>query len=154
MKNNFDFEVSGIEMNNNNRPSPGPRWATEQLSHPQTGITSSSKSNSTPIRVNGKVVGQVRGNVFYKVVVRRKHLYRNMDGYAFDVQSLEDAEKAGAKFVQLTEKDTHDKYRVPIASIYSNGKTLDYGFGKQICCSLNYWTRITKSSAVQLPLGV
>ena len=54
------------------------------------------KNNTTKIRVGRRVVGEVRGDVFYKSVYGSKHFLRIPRAIANDVKVLDEAEQAGA----------------------------------------------------------
>jgi hypothetical protein len=107
----------------------------------------SSSENSTPHRsksiavfVGSKVVGQVRGGVFCKRL-RREHFLTNPPAIAFDVQSLDQAERAGAQSVEIFDSDSGHTYRAAISTIRARGFFLNRGFGEQIALSLSEWRR-------------
>lgn len=68
---------------------------------------------------NGKTVkvGYVLGDTFYKVISGRLHIMRNFRAIFFEVSSLDEAERCGAKYVHITDSDNGKTYRAPIALI-------------------------------------
>jgi hypothetical protein len=96
-------------------------------------------SNSTPIYVGSKVVGNVKGNCFRKPSCASKHFLRTPPAIAFDTTSLRDAQKAGAKLVSVTDKETGKIYTTTIQNLYDNGINLNRGHGDQIALRLEFW---------------
>jgi hypothetical protein len=133
-------------------PPSSQQWAsTSQDYRSRVNGKSIVSPNSTPIYCNGRVIGEVTEDIFRKTVTRNKHLFRKYDGYAFDIDTLRQAEHAGAKFVEIRERDTCNTFKVAIETIYQYGISLpDNGFGKQICLPLKYWRCDGKSSDGQL----
>jgi hypothetical protein len=108
----------------------------------QTYFTSpnvSKSSNSTPIRACGHVVGKVRGDTFYKSVDGSRHFLRIPPAICFDVLSLKEAERAGAVYVEVTDRETGKAYRVSIRFIWEHGFKVNRGFGDQIALPLGQW---------------
>ncbi len=72
---------------------------------------------------NGKTVtvGYVLDDTFYKVIQGSLHIMRKFRAIFFDVQSLKDAEKFGAKYIHVTDSDNGNVYRCPIALIWTLG---------------------------------
>lgn len=143
-------------MNIKNKfPLRAGRWASSsQASHARSGAKTSSKSNSTPIRVNGKVIGEVRGAVFVKTVRRQKHFFQKHNGYSFSVDSLIQAKQAGACFIEIRETDTGDIFNVSMEVLHQKGIRLpDEGYGRQICLPIEHWTKSHKSTWNQLSFG-
>jgi len=100
---------------------------------------SSSISNSTAIRAGTQVVGVVRAGVFYKTVRSSRHMLRSPRAWAFDTQSLRDAKRAGAAWVELRDADTGNVYRASVAEIERYGFEFDRGFGRQVALELSRW---------------
>jgi len=95
----------------------------------------------TPIRCNAKIIGDVRGETFYKNLIASKHFLRVPRAIAFDVSSLTDAERAGARCVQVTDIETSRIYRQSIATIRAKGFRVARGYGEQIALALEFWNR-------------
>lgn len=110
------------------------------------------------IRVRGKVVGEVHGDVFVKHVRGSVHQLRRPPAWALDCQSLDDAEALGAREVEIRDAEARLTYRASVALIRAKGFTFDRGFGRQIALPLEFWQvqRPGEPRAVQiaLPLGV
>lgn len=107
------------------------------------------------VYAQGHVVGQVRGDTFYKTVRRSVHLYRVLPGWAVDVQSLADVEGMGARWVQYFDEENKVRYRASITDIRRYGVPLNYkGYGRQLALHLDRWqvTRPGQEQAEQLSL--
>ena len=109
---------------------------------------------STPIYVDNRIVGEVRDGTFCKQVLGSKHFLRKPPAIAFDIASLEGAEQAGAKRVEIEDIETGRVYRTTIARIWRDGVEFDRGWGRQIYLTLRHWQGQTQGSpfAEQLPL--
>lgn len=104
---------------------------------------------STPIYVAGrpKPIGQVIGNTFMKCVVASKHFLHKPRAIALDLQSLFDAQQAGATLVKITDIETRNVYTAPIALVLDKGTRFNRGYGNQIHLDLIYWTIKTAKQA-------
>lgn len=98
-----------------------------------------SRPHFTPIRVQGRVVGQVEGRTFRKTVRGSKHRLRRPPAWALDVASLDEAEALGARFVEIHDVESDLLYRASIADIRQWGFVLDRGHGLQIALRLEFW---------------
>jgi hypothetical protein len=105
-----------------------------------------------PIRANQKIVGEVRGATFYKNLVASKHFLRVPRAIAFDVSTLDDAERAGARFVEITDTESGRVYRSSIATIRAKGFRVARGFGEQIALAMDEWTRDGEPLGEQMTL--
>lgn len=93
-----------------------------------------------PIFSNGKVVGKVSGETFVKRLYRSRHFLRIPPAICFAVSSLDDAELAGAKLVEIFERESGAIYRAPIELIRSRGIRVCRKHGEQIGLPLAYWS--------------
>jgi len=111
-------------------------------------------STASPVYAQGRVVGQVRGGVFYKTVRGSVGVLRKPRGWASDIDSLLQAERLGARWVHITDIETGNCYRATIEQIRRYGFTFDRGHGRQIGLPLDRWTvtRPGEPAAAQLPL--
>ena len=108
-------------------------------------------SKNKPVYVNGRVVGRIEGNTFYKTI--RKGLYlESPPGIAFEETSIDDAIKMGASKVEVKDTDTGVIYRAPIAIVLEKGMPLDRQWGKQIALLMRYWDYEGKPEIVPLKL--
>lgn len=96
------------------------------------------QTRAIPIYLRGtaKPIGIVRGAVFEKTIQGSRHLLRTPAALGFDVSTLEDAERAGASHVAVTDSETGRVYRAAIADIRRNGFPVVRGFGRQIALPL------------------
>jgi hypothetical protein len=139
-------------MTDMKNPPSSQRWVSSGQNH-RTRVNGKSivSPNSTPIYCNGKVIGEVTGEIFHKTVTRQKHLFRKFNGYAFNIGTLQQAEQAGAKFVEIRERDTCNTFKVSIETIYKLGISPPVNdYGPQLCLALRYWRCDGKSSNGQL----
>lgn len=114
------------------------------------------RSDSTTIRVNDKVVGEVVGSKFVKRVRGSRHMLREPKAWAFDVRSLESASLLGAEAVEVHDTETHTIYSASLARIQQKGFRFDRGFGPQTCLPLHFWSvrRPGEPQQLTLALGV
>jgi len=96
-------------------------------------------STASPVYAQGRVVGQVRGDVFCKTVRSSAHMLRRPPAWALDLQSLLDAERLGARFVELFDRDSGATYRASAEQVRRYGFTFDRGHGRQIGLPLERW---------------
>lgn len=104
-------------------------------------------TRGTPVSIfagNGKAVGTVRGDTFYKSIQGSKHLLRQPPAIAFDVCSLEQAKAAGVIFVKVTDTETKTTYTAELSHILEHGTRFNRGWGEQIYLPLNGWIKRTK----------
>ena len=64
---------------------------------------------SIPIRVGRQVVGEVQGDTFHKRLRASVHFLRIPPAIAFDVMTLDDAERAGARRVEVTDLESRSE---------------------------------------------
>jgi len=87
----------------------------------------------------GKVVGNVKGDTFYKRLSGSKHFLRRPPAISFDEKSLKKAYGYGAKRIVVHDKDTNKNYIANLYTVYEKGFKVDRGFGKQIALPLSFW---------------
>ena len=108
-------------------------------------------AGSTPIFVGARAVGHVAGDTFYKRVRGSAHFLRTPRAIAFDESTLRDAERAGARYVEVTDAETGRVYRAPFSLIWAKGFTVNRGHGEQRALVLAEFNRPAETPA-QLPL--
>jgi len=96
--------------------------------------------STVAIYAQGRCVGEVRDGVFRKVVRGSAHMLRRPPAWAFDSQSLADAERSGAKSVEIHDSETGNTYRASVETIHAHGFIFDRGAGRQVALPLNCWT--------------
>ncbi len=107
------------------------------------------KQGQTPIYSNGRVVGYVKAGVFYKSISGSKHFLHKPPAIAFDISTLNDAEKAGAVRVEVYDRETRTTYRATLAHVLDKGFTFNRGWGEQIALPFEGWTKHTKGKPSQ-----
>lgn len=96
-------------------------------------------TNHTTIWANGKAIGRVTGDVFYKRVRGSVHFLKKPPAICVDCQSLADAEDAGARHVEILDTETGRRYRASCDTIRQRGRYIDRGFGAQYALGMNHW---------------
>lgn len=109
-----------------------------------------SHSHFTKIYAKGKLVGRVEAGIFYKTISGSRHMLRKPPGLAIDLQSLLDAEQAGATRIQFLDRETGIKYSTAISHLKRAGFTFDRGYGVQLGISISSLER--PGQPVQLDL--
>ncbi|MBI5879947.1 MAG: hypothetical protein HZB53_20050 [Chloroflexi bacterium] len=133
------------------------RPAGNRAANPVRGRASRSKADDSTnrravvIRVGRVIVGHVRGDTFYKTL-RAGHFLTKPPAIAFDLSTLHDAERAGARWVHVTAAETGRTYRASMATIWTRGFRVARGFGEQWALSLAEWAHDGETVGAQLPL--
>ena len=96
-------------------------------------------NNFTRIMVGKAIVGFVENGIFYKKLHSSRHFLKKPKAIAFDVDSLDQARKLGAKQVKIFDLDSGIVYSISIDIIYQKGFTFNRGYGNQIGLTLNHW---------------
>ena len=109
-------------------------------------------SNSTIVRANYKIFGQVVGNRFVKRVRASKHMLREPRGWALDSESLVAAERLGAREVEIEDTESGAIYTASFERIRNKGFRFDRGHGQQICLPLQFWS-VRRAEQLVLALG-
>jgi hypothetical protein len=111
------------------------------------------KSGKYPVHAeNGRVVGKVEGDTFYKFIKGSKHLLRVPPAIAFDVFSLDEAQDAGAIRLQVVDYETGTVYKSTIQHIREQGEEFNRGYGNQIFLVLEGWMKSKRGGGLQLGL--
>lgn len=90
---------------------------------------------------NGRVIGEVVGDTFTKQVRGSIHQLRAPRAWGVDVDALEEAERLGARWVVVVDRDDGSRYRASVAAFWERGVRLERGFGPQVALPLAYWQR-------------
>ncbi len=112
------------------------------------------KNTPIPIYCQGKPVGRVVGDTFYKIVYGSKHFLKIPKAIAFDVSTLHDALNAGATKVQVTDIETGNIYKASISHIFKNGFRVNRGWGEQVALVFDGFIHIRKGHLEQITLFV
>lgn len=107
------------------------------------------KGDSHQIYANGHVIGQVRNGTFFKSIAPN-HYLRVPPAIAFSIESLQQAERAGAVRLEVKDRVTGTIYRATIAHLWEKGFPVNRaGFEPQIALSLDGWIKQYKGAPVQ-----
>jgi hypothetical protein len=96
-------------------------------------------NQGTPIYVGTTIIGRVRGDTFYKRIHKGHYLLKPFS-VAFDVQSILDAQKAGAVNVNVRDMDSGKTFVATIQTILDKGLRFNRGHGNQIALVMKEWT--------------
>jgi hypothetical protein len=107
--------------------------------------------DNTTIWAGSKVIGKVQGGVFYKTI-KNKHILRKPPAIANDIGALEDAMRAGASKVCITNKDNGITYTTTMEQILNKGVKFNRGFGEQIFLPIGEWQKQGANIARQFEL--
>ena len=104
-------------------------------------LRTQAQSSRTPIFVHGrpKPIGFVAGETFHKTVSAHRHFLRTPRAIALDLGSLEQAERAGARFVCIHDSDSGNLYRASCKLIRERGFGVNRGFGAQVALQISDW---------------
>jgi len=91
------------------------------------------------INVNGKKVGVVRVDIFYKTVLGSKHFLKKPPAIAFDIQSIDIAEEYGATKIAVLDMETNVIYSTTMWDLRDKGFEINRGHGRQIALLLSKW---------------
>jgi hypothetical protein len=126
-------------------------WRPGVKGEPREGSFQMAQNHYKPIFAGSKVIGKVNGDTFYKSI-RKNHFLRCPPAIAFDIDSLTQAEQAGAIKVQVTDKEDGTIYRATIQHIRDKGREFNRGFGDQIFLTMEGWTKIKRGGGEQLSM--
>ena len=104
---------------------------------------------NTVIFAMGRRIGRVEGNVFHKTIKPGWYLEKP-PAIALDVQSLIDAELAGAERVQIRDAVTGVIYKADIERIHEAGFEIDRGHGRQYALVLSAWEKEGELSKLEV----
>jgi hypothetical protein len=111
----------------------------------------------TPIYAPGKTkpIGRVEGEIFIKAIAFSKHALQRPPSIAFDVSTLDDAQRARATIIHVYDVETARRYSATIALVFEHGIRFNRGFGNQIALSLAFWrvdgapSEVERNEAIQ-----
>ena len=104
----------------------------------QSNFKRSPRKKSTPIFANGRRIGKVSGDTFYKTL-KPSGFMTNPPAICFDVLSLKDAERYGATQVEVKALESGALYSAPISLIWAQGTRRNFVLVEQIFLPLSIW---------------
>lgn len=118
-----------------------------------------SDCSTKKIYTDGRVVGEVVGEVFKKNITGSRHILHKPRAIALSVESLTQAEKVGAHEIQITDKESGDLYACPLERFKEHAFPIQRGgFEPQMALTLDrfdvslkleYSSRATKQGEVR-----
>jgi hypothetical protein len=88
---------------------------------------------------NGRGVGRVVGDTFKKRFKFSTGALHHPPALAFDMDSLKQAELAGAISIEVVDKETGRTFEAPLSLVWSKGFELNRGFGEQRALPMKYF---------------
>ena len=107
------------------------------------------RPSSTPIYSGTRIIGEVRGEVFHKTIIGSKHLLKQPPAIATDDDALEQAERAGARWMEVRDSESKTTYRASLELLHSSGFPVKRHFGAQTGLTLNLWSRKKQGDSEQ-----
>lgn len=106
-------------------------------------------TDSKPIYLGSRIIGRVKNNTFYKTI-RSNHILHSPPGLALSVDSLVQAENAGATAIEIKDKELGNVYFSTISHFRRYSFDMQRGkFESQKCLPLSYWA-ITDTNVVAI----
>lgn len=93
----------------------------------------------TTFRVKGQVYGVLFGDVLRRTAQASRHFLRKPPAICIDLQTLELAEDAGARKVEVVDTESGRIYRADVQTIHRYGRKMNRGYGLQIALALGRW---------------
>jgi hypothetical protein len=99
---------------------------------------------------NGSTCGEVIGDVYCRAVKGSTAFFKKFGGgIANSIHELNEAEKAGAVKVRITDLDNGCMFIASIAHIREVGKPIEFaGYGRQLLLGFNGWIKTTKGQKI------
>ncbi|NLG97114.1 MAG: hypothetical protein GX491_07115 [Chloroflexi bacterium] len=91
-------------------------------------------------RSDGRIIGQLQGDTLVKKVTGSRHMLRTPKAWTVDVVAAEQAKRAGARYIEIRDRESGITYRVSLDRFIRYGIRLDRGYGAQIALPLEKWT--------------
>ena len=95
--------------------------------------------NQPIYRFDGKPIGHVIADTFYKNAIARKHMLRKPLAWASDIDCLEQAERYGARYFVIKDSETKTRYTATIQAFWDFGVRFNRNHGNQIALTLKHW---------------
>lgn len=85
------------------------------------------------------VIGEVRGDTFYKRIRSSLHFLDTPPAIATDYAALDQAQRMGATRVEVFDSDQGVTYRTALRNFWVYGIDTDRGHNPQLALLLGYW---------------
>ena len=110
----------------------------------------STKNNE--VIIGGRILGEIRGDVFQKTIQGSRHFLRKPPAIALDLAAIDRAEKAGAVRIRVKDSETGIVYWTTIAAMRRSGFVFDRGWGRQIALHISKFEKVQPGGGQQLSL--
>lgn len=91
-------------------------------------------------RSDGRMVGDFFGDTLIKHVSASRHMLRSPKAWAFDKHIIDQAKRAGLKYVEIHDRESGLIYKSNLDNFIWHGISFNRGFGAQIALKLEKWT--------------
>lgn len=98
-----------------------------------------SYSTKKLVKVNGKVIGWLEVDTFYKSVAGSRHKLRKPSAWAIDAEAFDREVMPIANKIVIIDKETDIEYHTSVDTFNRFKGELDRGFGKQYYLTLAHW---------------
>ena len=104
-----------------------------------------------PVKVDGKVIGWLSGEVFYKSVIGSKHRLRKPPAWAIDAEAFDAEIRPSATEIVVIDKETGTEFHASVEIFGRHSFRFNRGFFDQYGLPLQYW-RVKNNGDRQLSL--
>ena len=88
----------------------------------------------------GKCIGHIRGETFYKDVKRSKHLLRQWNAWCIDANAYDDMSKGEVFHIIIHDQESGINYYSTTENFNLHRGTVNLGHGTQYFLNMKYWS--------------
>jgi len=89
---------------------------------------------------DGKVLGRIKGNIYFKTIKKSKHFVRKFGGgIAIDTEILNQLAVRNIEFIQVKETENKITYTVSLEKYLEKARQIDLGYGEQKLLAIHHW---------------
>lgn len=92
-----------------------------------------------PVKVNGRAIGWLAGDTFYKSVIGSKHKLRQPPAWAIDAEAFSREVKPNAAKIVVIDKEADVEYCASMETFVRHSFRFNRGFFDQYALPLQYW---------------
>jgi len=106
--------------------------------------------------IDGRIVATSNGEQLIKHVSKKKHYFKNMQGWGYDAAILREAAKDGIKEIVIHDNDEDKTYKTLLDTFFEFGVPVNYGYEDQLILPGRYWYEVIneKHDIYQLKLEI
>jgi hypothetical protein len=99
----------------------------------------STNVKAQPIYSGVRIVGEVKGETFYKSIFGSKHILQKPRAICSDDAALQDARRFGAVVMEIRDRETGNIYSATIEEFTKHGFYIERRAGCQTCLPIPRW---------------